>query len=124
MIGAHAQNEQLAQVRPAGITAVELLGVRDNRIEITLITISNHGAGNVVIQIYHDDDGSTWTDDTEIFHRSLNANTSEIVFQAQHPGSGIGVKKDGTLGVAVNSANDSTITVYGVSENIAFTRSR
>lgn len=119
MIGAHNQPEQLAQVRPGVTSAIELLGTRDMRVEITLITAANVGSGTVIAHVYHDDDGATYDATTMIIHKQIGAHDSEILFQAQHPGSGIPIRKDGTLGIELDGANDCTITVYGVTENIA-----
>lgn len=120
MIGlGHAQGELLAQVRPGVVTAIELLAASTLRQEVTLIMIDNHGTGNVQLKVYHDDAGSSYTDATGIIHKSISQNTDPVLFQAQHPGSGIHVKPGGTLGVLVDSANDVTLSLYGISETLA-----
>lgn len=119
MIGAHGQPELLAQITPNGTSPVELLAARDIRVEVTLILATNTGVGAVIARIFHDDDGSTRDDTTEIIRKSIAVNSSEVLFQAQHPGSGIPVKKAGTLGAQISVADDVTLSLYGVTENIA-----
>jgi hypothetical protein len=122
----HGQGQQLAQVRPAVTTPVTLFAVPAEGLhtEITLILIDNHGVGNVRISLYHDDDGTTFDADTGIAHISVSQNQPAGIFQAQHPGSGINIKPGGALGIEVDSANDITCTIYGVTATIAYERIR
>ena len=119
MMPGHAQGELLAQVNPGVTTAQTLLAADELRIEVTLILVVNRDAGAVRTQLYHDDDGTTYGVANEIVRHSVAANSSEVLFQAQHPGSGIIIKPGGSLGIQVNVADDITLSVYGITETLA-----
>ena len=115
----HAQGELLAQINPSVTTAGGLFLTQQLRVEITLILVVNRNASPQSCSIYHDDDGATYNAGTEILRRDIPAGVSEIVFQAQHPGSGIMMLPGGSLGAQVAAANDLTISVYGITETLA-----
>ena len=115
----HAQGEQLAQITPAVTTAVTLFQASTLRTEITLLFACNHNAGAIVIELFHDDNGTTYDNTTKIGQISSSPNDADIVFQAHHPGSGITVKPGGSIGVKIDAANDVTFSVYGISEHVA-----
>jgi hypothetical protein len=115
----HAQGELLAQIKPAVTTAVELFATQELRVEVTLIITVNRNASPVLVQIFHDDDGSTYDTTTEILRTDEAANASDIMFQAQHAGSGIMLVPGATLGAQIETANDVTISVYGHTETLA-----
>jgi hypothetical protein len=123
MVG-HAQGELLAQVRPSVTTAVTLFAAQGLRAEITLITVAiDPGetlstAGQMDVELFQDDDGTTFDDTTRIMAETrLQMLQDSIFFQAQHPGSGIHLKPGGALGVAIADANDAVISVYGITES-------
>lgn len=124
----HGQGEQLAQLEVISVApATSILfqvASEGLRTEITLAIIGNHGSGGVEVRLFHDDDGTTYDDSTEIFHQTISQNTANLVFQAQHPGSGIHVKPGGSIGVEAGSANRITVTLYGVTETRAYERIR
>jgi|Cruoilmetagenom7_1024161.scaffolds.fasta_scaffold218810_2 hypothetical protein len=115
----HAQGELLAQVRPGVTTPITLFAADELRVEITLV-LAVVTAGTVAIDFFHDDDGTTY-DNTTIIGAISKAKAGEPIgaFQAQHPGSGIMIKPGGSLGVQIDSADDATISVYGVTETLA-----
>lgn len=115
----HAQGELLAQVNPSVITAGGLFVTQELRVEVTLILAVNRNAAAELVQIFHDDDGTTYNAATEIIRKDVPANESLVLFQAQHPGSGIMMVPGGTLGAQVEVANDLTISVYGITETLA-----
>ena len=117
----HAQGELLAQVRPGVTTAVELFKAGNLRVEITLILgTAIEGAAATSLALYHDDSGNdVYSDDTIIHTLSKQANDSDLIFQAQHPGSGIMLKAGGSLGVKIGTANNINFSVYGHSEVLA-----
>lgn len=117
----HGQGEQLAQAIPGVTTPVTLFSVPLGglRTEITLITIGIHNSGNKTVRMFHDDDGTTFDDTTEIFHQVLSQSSPNLIFQAQHPGSGIHVKPGGAIGLEVSVASDVTVTMYGITETLA-----
>ena len=119
----HAQGELLAQIRPGVTTPVVLYQNLQLRAEITLIKVSPDETP-VQVTLYHDDDGATFDTSTELCKVNYTsvptqADPARPFFQAQHPGSGIQIKPDGALGVAVSAANQATISVYGITETLA-----
>ncbi len=122
MIGgvSHAQGELLAQVRPPGTTAVTAFQAGELRVEITLVLATVvEGASSTKIFVYHDDNGTTYNDDTIIASETeVEANT-DLLFQAQHPGSGVMVKPGGSIGLKVDNAGAVNFSIYGVTETLA-----
>ncbi len=116
----HAQGELLAQVRPSVTTAITLYQAVDLRAEITLlIGVVIEGGSSTKITLYHDDNGTTYNDDTVIATDTKIEEETAVLFQAQHPGSGIHIKPGGSLGVKVSNANQVNFSLYGVTETIA-----
>ncbi len=119
----HAQGELLAQIRPADTNPNLAYQTAELRSEITLITaplIPSAGA-SVNVSIWHDPDGSnTFTDDTLIWYETRNLLTqSPILFQAQHPGSGIMLERNAQLAVGVSVANEVNFSLYGITETLS-----
>ena len=97
----HAQGEQLAQLRPANTSAQTLYSVPAGglRTEITLLIATvREGGSSTEIYIYHDDDGTTYDDDTVIVSEQKVDFDTDNIFQAQHPGSGIHISPGGSIG--------------------------
>ena len=119
MLG-HAQGELLAQIRPAGTTAVTLFEALQLRVEITLILacIDSDGPATTTVALYHDVNGTTYAD-TNIIDRQTRTQLTQDskMFQAQHPGSGLFLAPGDSLGVAVGDADDVVISVYGITES-------
>lgn len=116
----HAQGELLAQLRPSNTSAQMLYTAQGLRTEITLIIATvRDGGSSTEIFLYHDDNGTTYNDDTVIASDTKIEDDTDVIFQARHPGSGIMIKPGGSLGVKVNSANDVNFSVYGVTETVA-----
>ncbi len=118
---AHAQGLLLAQLVPNVTTAVTLFTAQNLRTEITLMiaVIVPGTAGNIDIDIYHDDDGTTYDDTTLIASIQRADNADGLVFQAQHPGSGILIARGGSIGVKISTADDVNFSLYGVTETLA-----
>jgi len=117
----HAQGQLLAQLRPSVTTAVNLYTAGQLRTEITLLVavIVPGTGGQIEIDVFHDDDGTTYDNDTLIASISRADNNDGLVFQAQHPGSGILIARGGSIGVRVSSANNVNFSVYGITETLA-----
>lgn len=123
----HAQGELLAQVRPGVITPVLAYTAQELRTEITLIlavldpTVVLATPGQSDIAIYHDDAGGSTADQSTIIwsETRLQLLQEPIVFQAQHPGSGIMVRPDGQIYVQAADADDITFSIYGITETLA-----
>ena len=117
----HAQGELLGRLRPANTAAATIYQADELRTEITLITASltPSAAGPVAVGIYHDDAGVVYGDNSIVTNPSMVKGASAIVFQAQHPGSGIMIKPGGSLGVSSATASAVNFSVYGITSNIA-----
>lgn len=117
----HAQGELLAQLRPSGTGAVTLFKAGELRAEITLIIAAvREGGSSTEVRLYHDDSGNdVYGDDTIILGETKVETDQDNIFQAQHPGSGIHIKPNGSLGVSVNDADEVNFSVYGITETLA-----
>lgn len=123
----HAQGELLAQVRPNVTTPFSAFVAGELRAEITLILcvldplVVLSTAGQTDVAIYHDDSGgSTFDQSTIIWSETrLQLLQEPILFQAQHPGSGIHVKPGGEIAVQTADADDVTFSIYGITETLA-----
>ncbi len=120
----HAQGELLAQIRPSSTSPELAFQASELRAEITLITAVIDpiaGPSQTDIAIYHDDAGSSTYDQTTILFSEtrLQLLQDNIVFQAQHPGSGLHIKPNGQLAVQTADADDVTFNFYGITETLA-----
>lgn len=116
----HAQGELLAQGRPNSTSPVTIFQAGELRVEITLVIAAiREGGSSTEIFVYHDDDGTTYNDDTIIASDAKIEDDTDVIFQAQHPGSGIMIKPGGSLGVKVSAAGEVNFSVYGITEVIA-----
>lgn len=121
VVQGHGSGQLLGQTLPSVTTPVTLFTNDGSLIvEITLLmTAVVSGAANTDLSVYHDDDGTTY-DNTTLIGTAQRGPTSEgVLFQAQHPGSGIMVKPGGSIGVAASVADDVNFTVYGVTQSAA-----
>ncbi len=123
----HAQGELLAQVRPDVTTPFLAFTASNLRVEITQIRCVIDPAavlsvaGQTNIAMYHDDSGGSTYDQSTIIDSEtrLQLLQETILFQAQHPGSGIHIKPGGQLAVEVADADDVTFSIYGITETLA-----
>lgn len=124
----HGQGELLAQLAPPNGTTNVLFSIAADglRTEITLITcaIDPGGTlftpGQIDIDIFHDDDGTTYDQTTRIISETRLVRLQDsIIFQAQHPGSGIHVRPGGSIGLMVSDADDVNVSLYGITETRA-----
>jgi hypothetical protein len=119
----HAQGELLAQVRPGVTTPVLAFTASNLRTEITLFiaAIDPAGPANVNIAIYHDDEGTSTFDMTTLIGSEQRTNQTQntMVFQAQHPGSGILIKPGGQIAVQTDNADDVNFSIYGITETLS-----
>lgn len=121
-MNSHGQGELLAQIRPSGTTAVLAFNAT-LRTEITLIMATidpASGPANLDVGVFLDDDGTTYDQTTRIISETrLQLTQGNILFQAQHPGSGIFMKPGGNLAVQTSDANDVTFSIFGITETLA-----
>ena len=112
----NAPGSQLAQSRPSGTTAVTAYTNANVRTEISRIYIANTTGSSAAFSLYHDDDGTTYSEATAIaFSAPIAANTV-VSFGFEAVGGGITVAPGGSLGVKTGTANAITFTVYGVTQ--------
>lgn len=114
----HAQGELLAQVRPLVGSVAEVFKAMELRTEITLITAVVTGSTSRAIELHQDVGGSVYDNTNAILRAEMTDATDGIVFQAQHPGSGIHLAPGDTLGLAV-PADTVTVSIYGITETLA-----
>lgn len=119
----HAQGELLAQLRPGVTTPVTLFSALELRAEVTLLIaciVPSAVSADLNVTVYHDDDGTTYTDDTAIMHETrLKLLQDGRLIQAQHPGSGIIIKPGGSLAVQTSVADEVNFSLYGITETLA-----
>lgn len=115
-----ARGGLLGRVRPAVTTPVAVLSNGPLRLEVTQIRAAVvPGSGNVIVKIYHNDVAAAFDSDSLIMTATMVDGGDSLVFQSNHLGSGIMLKRGGYLGVEASVANALNISVYGVSEDIA-----
>lgn len=110
-----SSGSQLAQVRPANTsTATAYTAVMPT--EITRIVVCNTTGSAATFSIFHDDDGTTYSEATALyFAQSLAANTTLVI--EMQPGTGLMLRKNtatATIGVQSGTNNAITYTFYGV----------
>lgn len=120
----HGQGELLAQLRPSDLLVNTAYQGGELRTEITLIVAAINSAAvadELDIAIYHDDEGTTLNlSDLIVYETRLKLLQDSVVFQAQHPGSGIFVKPGGSIGVqTLTEADAVTFSIYGITETLA-----
>ncbi len=112
-----ASGSQIAQNRPSGTSAVSAF-TADLVTEITLIVVCNTTASAAEFSVYHDDDGSTFTQATALHYAQTIGANETLYLGSEYAGAGMTIKPDGQLGVQTNTANALTFTVYGVTEEV------
>jgi hypothetical protein len=88
------------------------------RTEITALIVCNTTANAATFSVYHDNDGTTFSEETALaFSQELFPNTSTIVLAAGAPGVGVTIAAGGSLGIKSGTASAMTFTLYGVTES-------
>ena len=111
---------RLAQVRPANTSLATVLSAPDNGplIEITRIVVANVGAGVTNFKFCHDISSSGTPSFSEAnalwWDQSIPYNDT-FIWEADAPGMGIPLGKNGYIGFASGGSNDATLTLYGAS---------
>jgi len=82
--------------------------------EITRIQVCNVTSNNCDYSIYHDDSGTSYGTATAlVFVKQVSGKNVDVI-EAASQGSGITVKKGGTIGVQSSAASHLNFTVYGI----------
>ena len=114
--------QQLGQVRltSSGVASALVSGA-ELAVEVTRIQIVNNGANTVTVELYHDDDGTTYDATSKIRTYYLTATGAAgdmAELAAQIPGGGISISPDGNLAVeATGTSPDVTVTAYGITDS-------
>ncbi len=119
VIGSWAERrDQLGQLRPANTTETAIYTPRSGIIGyITHVIISNSGAGTIQYRLYHDKDGTTYDQTTQLAWDEDIA-TSSAPKIISFGDRGICIRNGGNFAVRTDTANDATFTVYGYEEVI------
>lgn len=107
---------QLAQVRPGAGTETALTASLPT--EVTRIVVCNTTGVATTFSLYHDDDGTTYNADSQLYNAEpLGANETKTI-EASAMGGGISVAEGGSIGVAAGTANAVNFTLYGASARV------
>ena len=106
---------QLAQVRP-GVTTTTTLFSATLRTEVTCIFVANTSTASCSMSLYHDDDGTTYSEATALYNAKTVPVNDTIKIEANVPGSGLTIRAGGSLGCKSSVTNALTFTVYGITE--------
>lgn len=103
---------QLGQLRPTTTSAEVLFNPSENKpYNIDLIICTNSSGGAVDITIYHDADGTTYDESTEVLATTSLADGQTLEFA---PEKGIAdYRKTGNVAVKVSSGTTVNFTAYG-----------
>ena len=101
----------LSQVRTTSTSAVVLYSpARGIVTEIQTIVVSNSDAGTALYHLFHDDDGETWDESTNIaWEVSKATNTVDVITLTLWMSD-----PNGSLACQQNTASAFTFTVYGI----------
>lgn len=104
------QEKQLGQIRPSNTTAVSIYSP-DSGVTAVIknIMFANNSGGDVKVRVFHDNNGTTYDEDSAIMWDVKIKKETTITltsFIAMDNSSG-------NLAVRTNSSNDMTFTVYG-----------
>ena len=112
-----ASGSQLAQVRPADTNTATAFTAKA-RTEVTRIVVCNTTASPAAYSIYHDDDGTTYTEATALFFAtSIPANSSDVI-DFGGVGGGLHMSNAAAIGVKTGTSSAITFTIYGVTANV------
>ena len=115
-----ARAAQLAQLRPAGTTAVTAYAAPVvQNVEITRLVICNTTGTAANASVYHDDNGSTYDESTALrFGLNIPANDA-VELAAEALGVGYVISGGGSFGVQSDTTDALTFTLYGAVETRA-----
>lgn len=114
---------QLAQARPSGTSAASIYTPGTNKTaKVTLIVLCNTTGSAATFSIFHDNDGTTYTQATALYYaQSLAANTTLLI--PLDTGYSI-VMNDSTGNIAFQQGTSEaiTVTLYGIEEILGTNR--
>ena len=97
------------------VTAVE---AEEMAVEVSRIQLVNRGSNAATVEIYHDDDGTTFDEAALIFRESVApGSTWNDCLHTQAPGTGLPVSPGGAIGIeATGTSPDVVVAIYGITE--------
>lgn len=110
--GMLGEGMQLDQRRPSGTSAVSAY-TAVLRTTITSIVVTNVSASPVAYSLYHDDDGSTFDEDTALAFEVALAANSFVVLSADGPAGLLSLRPGGQIGVQSDTADAINFSIYG-----------
>ena len=98
---------QVAQVRPTATASIYTPG---DGVQTTVkrIIICNQTAGDAAFDLYHDDDGTTYDQSTQLYGAQTVAARMSLVLEDE-----LYVDSGGNIAADVDVASALTITIYG-----------
>ncbi len=113
--GLQSTPQQLAQNRPANTTAASLYSPADGIVsEITHLVICNTSGASAKARVFHDDDGTTYSEVTSLYWDiAVAADTSVEIDVAIYMSN-----SSGNLAIRSDTADALTFTAYGLETRI------
>jgi len=104
-----ALSRQLAQSRPSDTAAASIYTPGDGvQAVVKTIIICNQSAGAAAFDIFHDDDGTTFDETTQLYDaETLTASTTRVLSDELY------VDSSGNIGVRSDTTSAITFTLYG-----------
>lgn len=102
--------KQISQVDLTTTSATALVTPPSRtRYVVNMICITNYAKASVAFTLYHDADGTTYTNATSVYH----THTNDSVILTFPQGDGFVVDNPGNLAAMCNTANSICVTTYG-----------
>jgi len=112
-----ASGLQLAQLSPSASASTAFTSTL--RTEITRVVVANVTANIATFDLYHDDDGTTYSVATALWYgQTVSGNTSYVI-ESPALGSGLMMARGASLGVKSSVDQALNFTIYGVTEDVA-----
>lgn len=117
-----AKASQLAQLTVAAGAVTTILAAAQTDLEVTTIFLCNPDSGKaIVIDLYHDDDNDgtlSYTSGNLLYTAlTIPASGTERI-EGPYPGTGISVRRGGSLALEVTSTGSVVVSIYGVNADV------
>ena len=100
---------QIAQAKPAGTSATTAFAASGSRYVVRQVCLSNNTGAASNVDIWLDDDGTTYNNTTQIYGAKAIPTDTTIVIDVYWP-----VADGGSIGVATSTGGAVNFTFYGV----------
>lgn len=105
----------LGQSRPNGTSALSLYDA-SLITEVTKIIVANVTGTDTTFSLYHDDDGSTYDENSALFFSVPIEGNTTVMLTADTLNGGITLSPGGSLGHQSGTANALTFSAYGTTQ--------